>query len=298
MLRFPYHTDPVTGVRQGTAAQRFYDVAYAPAPNAPAAIPDREAAAKEEIYLRIATDVAEKLGVKPVMAGFVNQYGLADKRVLDVGSGQGYLQDLVADYTGLDISGTVRRFYHKPFVQASATEMPFHDDQYDAIWSIWVMEHVPNPEQMLSEMRRVVKPGGLIYLHPAWYCTPWAAEGYAVRPYRDFGFRGKLIKAALPLVASPMLDVLERHPTRFLRWAGSKLPPGPTRFHYRLLRPNYDQYWMADSDALNSMDPYEAYLWFTTRGDQCLNCGSGWRTFWRTEPGLVIRVHKAGRRES
>jgi len=197
------------------------------APNAPAAIPDREAEATEEIYLRIATDVADKLGVKPAMAGLVNQYGLA--------TGQGYLQDIVADYTGLDISGTLRRFYHKPFVQAS--------------------------------MRRVVKPGGLIYLHPAWYCTPWAAEGYAVRPYGDFGIRGKLIKAALPLVASPMLDVLERHPTRLLRWAGSKLPPGPTKFHYR-------------------------------RGDQCLNCGSGWRAFWRTEPGLMIRVQKAGRREA
>ena len=54
----------------------------------------------------------------------VQKYGLSDKRVLDVGSGDGSLQDLVTDYTGLDISESARRFYHKPFVAASATSMP------------------------------------------------------------------------------------------------------------------------------------------------------------------------------
>jgi hypothetical protein len=37
-------------------------------------------------------------------AGSGSLYGLAGKRVLEVGSGRGYLQDIVAGYTGLDIS--------------------------------------------------------------------------------------------------------------------------------------------------------------------------------------------------
>lgn len=113
---------------------------------------------------------------------FVKVHSLENKRILDVGAGRGYLQDVVHDYTGLDISPTVQRFYHKPFVLASATAMPFKDGEFDALWTIWVLEHIPNPESALHEMRRVVKPGGLLLLAPAWFCPTWAAEGYPVRP--------------------------------------------------------------------------------------------------------------------
>lgn len=63
--------------------------------------------------------------------------------------------------------------------------MPFPDNSFDAAWSIWVLEHVPNPESALAKMRRVVKPGGLIYLMRAWLCTNWAAQGYSVRPFME-----------------------------------------------------------------------------------------------------------------
>jgi len=79
-------------------------------------------------------------------------------------------------------------------------------------------------------------------------------------------------------------------PTRILRLAASKL--GPTRFHYTRLNPNYETYWTADSDAVNSMDRFEAALWFISRGDECLNCGSLARnTFTRArENWLEIKV--------
>jgi hypothetical protein len=41
--------------------------------------------------------------------------------VLEIGSGRGYLQDVAQNYTGLDISPSVARFYHKKFVLGSAT---------------------------------------------------------------------------------------------------------------------------------------------------------------------------------
>jgi SAM-dependent methyltransferase len=85
---------------------------------------------------------------------FARQYDLAGKKTLEVGSGRGYLQDVVPDYTGLDISRSAKRFYHKPFVVGSATLMPFADDQYDSTWTVFVLEHVDNPEAALNEMRR------------------------------------------------------------------------------------------------------------------------------------------------
>jgi SAM-dependent methyltransferase len=283
---FPYHTDPVTKVVFHPGAQHFYDQAYS-APSSP------EQEAKEEIYVNVATVAAERSHIREQAAAFVRQYGLENKRILDVGSGRGYLQDSVADYTGLDISGAVSRFYHKPFVQASATAMPFPDSEFDAMWSIWVLEHVPNPEQMLSEMRRVTKSGGYLLLLPAWDCSPFAANGYRVRPYSDFGLGGKVVKTAVPVLESPGVSALAIYPARIMRWMWSKLKGGPTALHYRLLTPNYDQYWMSDSDALNSIDSYEAYLWFTSRGDTCLNCGSALGELTTWPPTLLIRVNKS-----
>ena len=43
-------------------------------------------------------------------------------------------------------------------------------DEFDVVWSVWTLEHIPNPEQALREIRRVTKDKGFIYLEPAWYC--------------------------------------------------------------------------------------------------------------------------------
>ena len=83
---------------------------------------------------------------------FVADNYLAGKKILEVGSGRGYLH-VVEDYTGLDLSPSVSRFNHKPFVVGSATEMPFDDATYAAAWTVWVLEHIPQPEKALSEIR-------------------------------------------------------------------------------------------------------------------------------------------------
>ena len=73
--------------------------------------------------------------------------------------------------------------------------MPFTDGDFDAIMSVWTLEHIPNPELALLEMRRVVKDGGYLILAPAWDCNEFAAHGYGVRPFSDFGWAGIVGKA-------------------------------------------------------------------------------------------------------
>ena len=290
-VHFPYATDPRSGpAATSESARAFYEQAYAPS-----GIHSREEAGKEEIYAQVARLAAEAADIQGMVSRFVAQYRLQDRRILEVGAGRGYLQDIVKDYTGLDVSRKVRRYFHKPFVQASATAMPFKDGAFDAIWSIWVLEHVVNPEHALLEMRRVVKPGGLILLAPAWHCASWAAQGYQVRPYRDFGIGGKLVKASIPLRSSGMFQTLYLLPIRVLRIAAGKIGATPTRFRYRRLTANYDKYWAPDSDAANSMDPYEAVLWFESRGDKCVNCPEGLRKLTGAPAALVIRVKPIGR---
>jgi SAM-dependent methyltransferase len=283
LAHWPYATDDASRPSSGKTkpAEAFYAAAYDGGPDS--------AAGDDDPYVKTAAEMAERFRVKPGVADFVNRYGLERARVLDVGAGRGYLQDIVQDYVGLDISPTARRFFHKPFVRASATDMPFRDNEFDAAWTVWVLEHVPQPERMLSEMRRVIKPGGLLLLWPAWFCTSWAADGYNVRPYSDFGLPGKLVKASIPVRASYPFSTAYVIPTRAIRTLASALLPGPTSFHYRRLTPNYKQYWEPDSDAVNSLDPHEALLWFRSRGDECLNCRSSWEV-WQEPTVMVIRV--------
>lgn len=282
-IYFPYHVDPPGSPKARKEAGAFYaDIYSAPAPELPVAEEDSK-------YVKIAREAVVNQQIVPKVTAFAHQYGLSVKKVLDVGAGTGYLQDVVPDYVGLDISPSARRYFHKPFVEASATDMPFPDNEFDALWSIWVLEHVPKPEQAMEEIRRVVKDGGLLYLKPAWECAWWQAQGYQVRPYADFGVVGKIKKASLPVVSSVYFRSASLIPIRYLRQIQARWSGKPTRFHYQLLEPNYDQYWVPDSDAVNGLDYYEMLLWFTSRGDECLNCAA--EPVWDSGE-LILRVHK------
>lgn len=289
LLHFPYATDPQTEKARGSRqASGFYQQVYAQTVGF-----TPEEAAKDDAYAAGTKAWNEANHPEAYIKDFVTQYHLENKRVLEVGSGQGYLQDVVQDYTGLDISPSAGRHYHKPFVAASATDMPFPDGAFDAIWTINVLEHVPNPESALREMRRVLKPGGLLFLDPAWQAPTWASQGYEVRPYSDFSPWEKLVKASVPMRKSLTFQVLYILPIRFVRYAQTRVASGPTAFHYRRLTPNYEHYWVPDADAVNSMDPYEAVLWFQSRGDQCLNCLQGYDGIMGTPGKLIFRVGSA-----
>ena len=285
VANFPYDVDRPLSAEEIAKSRQYYAEAYQK--QTPAEAPPSEYDTK---YLKIGAAAAKDSHIEESVSEFASKYGLRTGAVLDIGSGRGYLQDVVENYTGLDISSNVRRFYHKKFVLGSATAMPFPNNSFDGGWSIWVLEHVPNPEQALLELRRVMKNNAVFFMLPAWNCNSWAAEGYSERPYSDFHLKGKLIKASIPVRSSPAFRASARIPSRILRsvvsWAG------PTRLHYRLLHPNYKDYWEPDSDALNSIDRHEVMLWFRSRGDECINCeGLDGSPLMRIS-ALVIRIHK------
>jgi ubiquinone/menaquinone biosynthesis C-methylase UbiE len=48
--------------------------------------------------------------------------------------------------------------------QADATDLPFEARSFDAAFLCWVLEHVPSPARVLSEVRRVLSPGAVVYI--------------------------------------------------------------------------------------------------------------------------------------
>lgn len=285
-LDFPFDVDAPLSAQELENSRKYYAEAYQQV----AGGNEQSTSEYEAKYLQIARAAAEGAHISEQIERFVTRYGLRDRPVLEIGSGRGYLQDAVENYTGLDISSNVSRFYHKKFVLGSATAMPFADDSFDGGWSIWVLEHVPNPEQALRECRRVMRKNAVILLYPAWNCTGWAAQGYGVRPYSDFDLHGKLIKASIPIQSSTPIKAIARVPNRIVRDIVSRLRP--TTLHYHRRQPNYKKYWEPDGDAVNGIDRHEVMLWFRSRGDECLNCGGLSGSVLMNADPLIIRIRK------
>jgi ubiquinone/menaquinone biosynthesis C-methylase UbiE len=95
------------------------------------------------------------------------------KRVLDVGSGNGYVLSRYAaegaSVDGVDITPKAielcqRRFAHAglsgSFQVARAEELPFADATFDCVCSMGVLHHVSDTELAVAEIHRVLKPGG------------------------------------------------------------------------------------------------------------------------------------------
>jgi ubiquinone/menaquinone biosynthesis C-methylase UbiE len=49
--------------------------------------------------------------------------------------------------------------------QGSLLELPFEDESFDVVWSNGVIHHTVNPDRALSELARVLKPGGFLWLY-------------------------------------------------------------------------------------------------------------------------------------
>jgi len=104
-------------------------------------------------------------------------------KVLDIGCGEKPYEELfnTTSYTGVDIETT--KEYHassKVDVYYNGVDLPFESNTFDSIVCFEVLEHVFEPESMVKEMYRVLKPGGKIIL-----TTPFIWNEHEV-PY-DYG---------------------------------------------------------------------------------------------------------------
>src|SRR4029078_6337893 len=66
-----------------------------------------------------------------------------------------------------------------PAVVADEYLLPLADAVADVTFSSNVLEHVADPQTFLSEMVRVTRPGGLIYVSVTNWFSPWGGHEWA-----------------------------------------------------------------------------------------------------------------------
>ncbi len=114
-----------------------------------------------------------------------------DSVILEVGCAAGtqtvgFLRKGYARIFGIDLDPSVLGMAHgnarryapasgcSRFLCGDALNLPFADDSVDLVFSIGVMEHIPQMRKALQEQHRVVKPGGaLLVAVPNLYCPWW-----------------------------------------------------------------------------------------------------------------------------
>jgi ubiquinone/menaquinone biosynthesis C-methylase UbiE len=98
------------------------------------------------------------------------------KSVLDIASGEGYGSALLAkaasSVIGVDIDNISIEYsksqysHHKnlEFLQGSCESIPLPDNSVDVVTSFETIEHHDKHEEMMQEIKRVLKPGGLLII--------------------------------------------------------------------------------------------------------------------------------------
>jgi len=91
------------------------------------------------------------------------------QKVLDIGAGTGYgtamllshgCDVVAADYDDKGIASARSAWNQGTFVTGNALYLPFQDSCFDSVLSFEIIEHVHDGDLFLSEMYRVLRPGG------------------------------------------------------------------------------------------------------------------------------------------
>lgn len=109
----------------------------------------------------------------PNLERFADFSSFKGKKILDIGPGRGQESHNYAangaDVTVLEYAEQGVRLVEKrrdlfelsfPIIQGTATDLPFEEGEFDAVFSYGVLHHIPDMKKSIREVARVLKEGG------------------------------------------------------------------------------------------------------------------------------------------
>jgi ubiquinone/menaquinone biosynthesis C-methylase UbiE len=111
----------------------------------------------------------------------------ASGRILDIGSGTAPVSPDLARTVVADVSEeAMKNVVAASKVVTSITEMTFDPASFDCILCSEVLEHIPDDEKAVSELRRVLKPGGVLVATVPFQKRYWAEDDEYVGHLRRY----------------------------------------------------------------------------------------------------------------
>ncbi|KJV25249.1 methyltransferase [Aquitalea magnusonii] len=118
------------------------------------------------------------------------------EKLIEVGCGVGAQTEILLrrypdlhitgiDFSARQLAAARQRLQDHPLAQQRLTlqqmdagNLEYAPASFDAAFLCWILEHVPDPEQVLAEVRRVLKPGARLYatevMNAAFFLSPYS----------------------------------------------------------------------------------------------------------------------------
>jgi|UPI0004A40ED4 ubiquinone/menaquinone biosynthesis C-methylase UbiE len=132
-----------------------------------------------------------------VISFLESRFNLAEGRILDFGCGWG--TDLIFclkkgyNAFGIDVSKDKAKFHAlriqtknypkiwlERFIISEGENLPFKSETFDIVYSNQVIEHVKEPQKCISEIFRVLKKGGILYIRAPDYKSSFFEPHYRI----------------------------------------------------------------------------------------------------------------------
>ena len=119
---------------------------------------------------------------------------LDDQHIADLGCGPGWYTEALRavgakvtpiDHDSSELERNGRRL--EGAVVGDAMNLPVPDGLFDGVFASNMLEHTPEPHRVITEIARVLRPGGWAYVSWTNWFSPWG--GHDMTPYHFLGPR-------------------------------------------------------------------------------------------------------------
>lgn len=134
-------------------------------------------------------------GRREIISKLLISYLRLKMKILDAGCGAGGTMAYLSRYgtvVGIDISEEMVEHCRKmglPAHRASVAKLPFEDQSFDLALCLDVLEHLHDDRAALEELKRVVRPGGLLVLSVPSFSWLWGHHDDLNHHYRRYNFK-------------------------------------------------------------------------------------------------------------
>jgi SAM-dependent methyltransferase len=163
------------------------------------------------------------------LRAFVERAGAsipAGSRVLDAGAGDCRYAPAFAHafYESADFLQVEGKVYADVTYVCDLSELPVEDARFDIVLCTQVLEHVPDPVAVLTELHRVLRPGGTLWISCPFFYEEHEAPFDFFR-YTRFGLRRALEQGGFSDVQVEWLEGYFGTLAHQLQFAAAELPP-------------------------------------------------------------------------